>query len=42
MKAPVKTPQEMSDVLDSAAPAQRRLEVEKATETEFSSSEVKR
>ena len=41
MKAPVKTPEEMNDVLDSAAPA-RRLEVEKATETELPSGEVEK
>jgi hypothetical protein len=35
----MKTPEEMNDVLDSAAPA-RRLQVEKSTETELPSGEV--
>jgi Cu(I)/Ag(I) efflux system membrane fusion protein len=39
MKAPMKTPEELHDVLDSAAPA-RRLQVEKTTETELPSGEV--
>jgi membrane fusion protein, copper/silver efflux system len=42
MKSPVKTPEEISDVLESAAPAQRRLEVEKATETELPSGELEK
>jgi membrane fusion protein, copper/silver efflux system len=41
MKAPVKTSEEMNDVLDSAAPA-RRLEAEKAIETELPSGEVEK
>jgi hypothetical protein len=40
MKAPVKTPEEMNDVLDSAATAPRRLEAEKVTETELPSGEA--
>ena len=42
MKAQVKTPEEMNDALDSAAPAQRRLEVGNATDTELPSGEVER
>ncbi len=42
MKAQVKTPEEMNDALDSATPAQRRLEVGNATETELPSGEVER
>jgi membrane fusion protein, copper/silver efflux system len=42
MKAPVKIPEEMKGVLDNAAPSQRRLEVEKATETVLSSGEVEK
>jgi heavy metal-binding protein len=42
MKSPVKTPEEISDVLESAAPAQRRLEVEKATETELPSGKLEK
>ncbi|HEY9434990.1 MAG TPA: efflux RND transporter periplasmic adaptor subunit [Blastocatellia bacterium] len=42
MKAPVKTPEEINDVLESEAPAQRRLEVEKAAETELPSGELEK
>jgi hypothetical protein len=42
MKAPVNIPEEMNDVLDSEATAPRRLEAEKATETELPSGEVEK
>ena len=42
MKVPVKTPEEINDVLESEASAQRRLEIEKAAETELPSGELEK